>query len=165
MLHALFSPVLLLVLGRHQGQAVTRARLSPAPGCHQHQAVTSTCHLEEIKSFTLSGFVGEMGGSCAHGVSSPLLLLCRATFTAAPGDSNHAGTGGTHFKWIHRSDTVPEWASNLGNSLHQRPCAVLRYREQENQNHPPTKPPENTQRLQELQLAPLVWVPHTGHFF
>lgn len=142
--------------------AAPRFGKAPAPGCHQHQAVTSTCQLEEIKSFTLSGFVREVALMGCPLLSSPLLSLCRATLTAAPGDSSHAGTGGTHFKWIHRSDTVPEWASNLGNSLHQRPCAVLRYREQEN---PPTKPLKNTQRLQEQQLAPLDWVPHTGHFF
>lgn len=88
----------------------------------------------------------------SHGT---LFLLYRATFTTSPGNSSHARARGTHFKWLHWSGTIPKRASNLGNSLHQWSCAILRYGEREK---------KNIQRPQELQFVPLFWFPHREHF-
>ncbi|XP_051667003.1 CUGBP Elav-like family member 5 isoform X11 [Manacus candei] len=61
----------------------------------------------------------QRAASCSHCTS------IRATFTTSPGNSSHAGTCSTDFKWIYWSGTIPKWASSLGNSLHQWPCAIF----------------------------------------
>ncbi|XP_027486897.1 uncharacterized protein LOC113940036 isoform X1 [Corapipo altera] len=61
----------------------------------------------------------QRAASCSHCTS------IRATFTTSPGNSSHARTCSTNFKWIHWSGTIPQWASSLGNSLHQWPCAIF----------------------------------------
>ncbi|XP_051666998.1 CUGBP Elav-like family member 5 isoform X6 [Manacus candei] len=114
--------------------------LSASHGSYLNPGVAfSPCHIQQIGAVSLNGLPaapiapasGE--GLDAAGPSLPVSLLpqhlakCppRATFTTSPGNSSHAGTCSTDFKWIYWSGTIPKWASSLGNSLHQWPCAIF----------------------------------------
>ncbi|XP_017689935.1 PREDICTED: CUGBP Elav-like family member 5 isoform X6 [Lepidothrix coronata] len=114
--------------------------LSASHGSYLNPGVAfSPCHIQQIGAVSLNGLPaapiapasGE--GLDAAGPSLPVSLLpqhlaqCppRATFTTSPGNSSHAGTCSTDFKWIYWSGTIPKWASSPGNSLHQWPCAIF----------------------------------------